>query len=65
MKTKNEPIIACHPPLCICKILPEVNYEWAKEVLLEKTPRMKNILANKSTFCPIKKKRNISMDNEF
>jgi len=35
METKNELIIALHPPLRICWILPEVNYKWAKDVLLE------------------------------
>ena len=39
MKTKNKPIIACHPPLRICWILPEVNYEWVKEMLLEYKPK--------------------------
>jgi len=35
MMIKNELIIACHPPLRLCWILPEVNYEWAKNVLLD------------------------------
>jgi hypothetical protein len=35
MRIKSEPVIACHPPLCICQVLPEVNYKWAKDILLE------------------------------
>ena len=41
MKIKNEPIIACHPPLCICWVLPVVNYEWAKDVLMKPMPYAK------------------------
>jgi hypothetical protein len=41
MKTKGEPVIACHPPFCICWVLPEVNYDWAKDVLMKSLPYAK------------------------